>query len=62
MSKQEKNLEGMTTNERLFATGLLDRFDKAVAQRDRDAIIAILEQVKVDTPSLERTLEQLGIK
>ena len=36
---------GMTTNERLFVSGLLDKFDDAVLGRDRVKMIALLTQV-----------------
>src|SRR5262245_18711820 len=37
----------MTTNERLYAAGLLDEFDKAVRSGDRDAMIEILTAVEL---------------
>lgn len=43
-------LAGMTVNERLFARGLLDRWDNAVRARDRDAMIRIMREVEVDQP------------
>lgn len=36
---------GMTTNERLSAADLLGSFDRATERRDRNGMIAILEQV-----------------
>lgn len=41
---------GMTVNERLFATGLLDEFEQAARRRDRDAMIEILRRVDVQPP------------
>jgi len=37
---------GMTTNERLFSAGLLERFDDAARWRDRGKMIAFLVQVE----------------
>lgn len=38
---------GMTMNERLVLAGLIDRWDAAVARRDRDALLKICGQVGV---------------
>jgi hypothetical protein len=46
----------MTTNERLFAAGLLDGFDRAVADRDGAQVRQILRAVFVDEPSIELIL------
>lgn len=46
---------GMTVNERLFASGLLDDFDRALAQGDTTALAAILVQVDLD-PNLAVSL------
>lgn len=37
----------MTVNERLFHVGILDQWDTAVRRRDRNEMIALLEQVEV---------------
>ncbi|WP_308814978.1 hypothetical protein [Sphingomonas sp. GV3] len=42
--------DGMTVNERLFSTGLLDSFDVAVEARNRDTLITILSEVAVVDP------------
>jgi len=41
---------GMTVNERLCVTGLLDSWDEAVRVKDRDAMLAIMRQVGVHPP------------
>ncbi len=38
-------LDGMTVNERLFARGLLEKWDLALEQRDRKEMIDLLEQI-----------------
>ncbi|TPK91005.1 hypothetical protein [Mesorhizobium sp. B2-4-17] len=45
-------LAGMTVNERLFHVGILDRWDAAARRRDRNMMIALLEQVEVSEPHL----------
>ncbi len=51
----EPDYRGMTVNERLFAAGLLDKFDQAMNQGDRAALEVMLGQVEVD-PNLATTL------
>ena len=38
---------GMTTNERLFEAELLESFDRAALQRDREDMISILGRVEL---------------
>ena len=40
-----RELSGMTMNERLFACGLTDEFDAAIQNGDRDAFIAVVSQL-----------------
>ena len=53
MSKPD--YRGMTVNERLFAAGLLDKFDLALAQGDKGALAEMLRQVEIE-PGLANTL------
>ena len=55
--KSMGNYSGMTTNERLFAAGLLDAFDAAVVRGDRKQMIDILQSVDVLDP--ERVSETI---
>lgn len=48
-----QGLEGMTTNERLWSTGLMDYFDFAKIH-DRERARVILQAIKVDEISIER--------
>ena len=41
-------LEGMTTNERLWSVGLPDAFDAAAARRDEAELTAMLKSIFVD--------------
>jgi hypothetical protein len=59
MSLTPTQLAGMTTNERLFASGKLDDFDRAVAGRDIQSIRAILKSVNVDNRSIAAIISQM---
>ena len=52
ISKVE-GLGGMTVNERLYACGLMDEFDKALID-NKDKAKKILELLGVDKPSIEK--------
>ncbi|MBI5382503.1 MAG: hypothetical protein HZA31_11435 [Opitutae bacterium] len=40
-----QELSGMTMNERLFACGLMDEFDAAIRNGEREAFITIVTQL-----------------
>lgn len=50
-----ENLRGMTVNERLYACGLIDEFDKAI-QSDKVLAKKILTHLLVDEASIELIL------
>ena len=50
-------ISGMTVNERLFATGLLDTFDQA-KKVNKDLAKRILTTLKVDQDSIEIILKK----
>jgi hypothetical protein len=50
--RDEPGLAGMTVNERLSHVGIIDQWDEAARQRDREAMITLLEQVEVPEPHL----------
>ena len=52
----EIGLQGMTVNERLFATGLLDSFDK-YKRGNKEYAQFILKSLKVDSESIEKILK-----
>lgn len=53
MGEQEKpSLSGLTVNERMSHVGIIDRWDEAARQRDRNTMIALLEQIEVSEPHL----------
>lgn len=50
----------MTVNERLYISGKLESFDKAVKRKDVDIVINILKSVEVDDASIIQIIERLG--
>lgn len=48
---------GMTVNERLWALGLMEEYDRAIQAGDRARLRSILERVKVDAASIDRILD-----
>lgn len=54
-----ENLRGMTVNERLYACGLIDEFDKAM-QSDKVLAKKILTNLLVDEVSIELILNSRG--
>lgn len=57
----ENKYAGMTVNERLYVSGLMDEFDKAVEERNVDRVRIILEQVELTEESIKPILEQLRL-
>jgi molecular chaperone GrpE (heat shock protein) len=57
----EKKYAGMTVNERLYVSGLMDEFDRAVKENNIYTIRNILEKVELTEESIKPILEQLGL-
>lgn len=53
------NLESMTVNERLYVTGLMDKYEKAVEARDIEKVKSILRNLKVDEESISLVIDSL---
>lgn len=53
---------GMTVNERLFVSGLLDAFDRAVRRKDARLAIAILEDVDLAGENIIPILKSIGLE
>jgi hypothetical protein len=52
---------GMTVNERLYASGLMSEYDKAVKSKDAQKVREILEKVELTEPNIVPILKQLGL-
>ncbi|WP_290903215.1 hypothetical protein [Aquabacterium sp.] len=57
----ENKCAGMTVNERLYVSGLMDEFDKAVKERDVERVRSILSNVELTEESIKPILEQMGL-
>jgi hypothetical protein len=52
--------EGMTVNERLYAAGLLEKFDAASRARDRAGVIDLLKLVALSAQAASTADAMLG--
>lgn len=53
--------KGMTVNERLYASGLIDEFDKAVENKNRNKVETILKKVELNDESIKPILKELNL-
>lgn len=53
--------KGMTVNERLYVSGQMDAFDKAVKDRDIPKVRIILENVELNEESIKPILKYFGL-
>ena len=51
----------MTVNERLYVSGFMDEFDKAVKEKDIAKVKAILKSVELNEESVKPILQELGM-
>lgn len=56
------NYAGMTVNERLAVSGLMNEFDKAKQRKDKEKLIEILTIVNVDKNSIKSILVSFGLE
>jgi len=49
---------GMTVNERLYVSGLMDEFEEAVEKKNTDKVRTILEKVGLTDDSIKPILEK----
>jgi hypothetical protein len=59
--KTKAKYSGMTVNERLYASGKIAAFDKAVAEKDVTKVTSILQEVEADELSIRSILEELSL-
>jgi hypothetical protein len=58
----DNQYKGMTVNERLYVSGLMEKFDTAVEKKDIDTILEILKKVEISNESqINPILEKLGL-
>ncbi len=58
----DNKYKGMTVIERLYVSGLIDVFDKAVKDNDVEKVVEILNEVEIiDESAIEEILKELGL-
>jgi hypothetical protein len=57
----DNKYRGMTVNERLYVSGLMEEFDEAVEKKDVDRVVLILYKVELSDLSIKPILERLGL-
>ena len=55
----EQEVSGMSLNERLYLSGLLDDFDKAITQQNAEELKHILERVYISFEDIDFIIKQL---
>ena len=55
----ENKYAGMTVNERLYVSGLMDEFDEAVEKKDAEKLRSILEKVELKEGLIKPILDKL---
>ena len=53
--------KGMTVNERLWVSGLMDKYKKAVKEKDVDTAIAVLVEVELTDANINPILISDGL-
>jgi molecular chaperone GrpE (heat shock protein) len=61
MDIMSKKYSGMTVNERLYASGKMDEFDRAIEEKNKEKVKAILMEVQVDEASINDILKEYGL-
>jgi len=56
------NYGGMTVIERLYVSGLMDKFDKAIEENDIKTLKVIIEKVDLDESYIETVIEDFNLK
>lgn len=55
----EKKVLGMTVNERLYHTGLLNEFDEAISQKNIPKLKFVLKKLYFSSKDIQDMIEQL---
>lgn len=53
---------GMTVNERLYVSGLIDDFDKAIKNNDLETLKSIVKKIDLDESYLKTIIEDFNLK
>ena len=53
---------GMTVNERLYISELMDKFENAVKDKNIDLLISILKEIELNDLAIEQLLIHIGLK
>lgn len=53
---------GMTVNERLYVSGLLDEFERAISEKNTDVAVRILQKVELADENIKLILEKWGLR
>ena len=62
MSSNKDKYGGMTVNERLYASGLMDDFDKAIEEKNLEKATEILRAIEIGDENVEVILVKYGLK
>ena len=58
----DNKYKGMTVNERLYISGLMDEFDQAVKKDDIDKVVNILKKIEITEQSaIKPILKEFGL-
>lgn len=57
----DKKYAGMTVNERLYVSGFLDEFERAVSEKNKDAAVRILKEVELTDENIKPILVKWGL-
>lgn len=61
MSTSQREYKGMTVNERLFVSGLMDDFDRAVKEKNTKRAAEILQSLDIGQSNIEAVLVAVGL-
>ena len=61
MQEGDLKYAGMTVNERLWVSGLFDKFEKAVHAKNVELVVSILKEVELTEESILPILRSKGL-
>ena len=60
--ENENSFSGMTVNERIYVSGLMDDFDYCLNQKDKEGIKFLLKKIKLNENSILDIIASLKIE